>query len=177
MPSLCSFFSLFHFLFGSKQHFLFGLNTGQLHYDLLPLLDLSVKFCCAKPRFLLWRLLCRFRLFAHTTKDLLFCLFLLLYCKYILICQCRSSSLKAWMGLVFMQSKCKFKTSELYFHVALCHFRRHAHQISTAFPSRQFKQGKNIGHVLLKFSLFPLLSVLLPPNFHIFIYFYPHALR
>lgn len=71
-----------------------------------------------------------------------------------------------------MQSKCKFTTSELNFHVGLCYFRRPAHQISTASPLRQFEQGKNIGPVLLKCSLFPLLSVLLPSSFHIFLFIF-----
>lgn len=71
-----------------------------------------------------------------------------------------------------MQSKCKFKTSELYFHVGLCYFRRPAHQICTASPLRLFKWGKNIGRVLLKCSLFPLLSVLLPPQFSYFCFIF-----
>lgn len=85
--------------------------------------------------------------------------------QYVLICHCRSSSLKAWMVFSFMQRKCKFASSELYFHVGLCYFRRPAHQIPTASPLRQLKQGKHIGLVLLKCSLFPLLSLLLPPFF------------
>lgn len=89
---------------------------------------------------------------------------------YILICHCRSSSLKAWMVFSFMQSKCKFDTSELHFHVGLCYFMRPAHQIPTASPLRQLKQGKNIGLVLLKCSLFPLLSLALPPAFFSFFF-------
>lgn len=108
--------------------------------------------------------LCTFRPFSS------FCC----HSKYILICHCRSSSLKAWMVFSFMQSKCKFDTSELHFHVGLCYFRRPAHQIPTASPLRQLKQGKNIGLVLLKCSLFPLLSLPLPPAFFLF---FLHAIR